>query len=469
MPARYVEGQSNVTSFEPGRRFAFGGITHPRFAGDYVLTEVTHRYVDRAFVDQQDGEGLSYDNEFSAIPRKVAFRPPLVTPRPEIAGCHTATVVGPEGEEIHTDKHGRYRAQFHWDREATGTDQDSRWLRNTQEVQTGMVLARVGWEQSIAYVDGDPDRPFGFARNINGQMVPEYAQPTNKTRMTMKSPSYPSAGGGFNEFRMEDIAGQQHWDWHAQRDMTGQIDNDRSEEIGNDEVHKVGDSFTWSVGHDQQLSVGGNLTVKASNAYTFAVSNDRQCKVGGNDELKIAEVYSYTIEGTCTQKIGGDLKVKAAEETGTITRQVGKSWERKIGGDWQIDGKGNLDIRAQGHLIEKVGGNKVITCDKNISYRVSGKVKTDVGASCTRKSGESMGMSANNTKIEVGRHALLRADEQITINGNEILLQAEQRLELRSGALGLVLTPQKAELEGAMKLEAGSEIKLVGVAFNTTK
>ena len=82
--------------------------------------------------------------------KDVPYRPPLVTPHPHIEGCHTAMVRGPEGEEIHTDDHGRFRVQWHWDREAIGTDEDSRWVRNTQETATGMVLARVGWEQSMA-------------------------------------------------------------------------------------------------------------------------------------------------------------------------------------------------------------------------------------------------------------------------------------------------------------------------------
>jgi type VI secretion system secreted protein VgrG len=472
VPAKYVEGSGNVTSFEPARSFVFGGMAHPRFAGDYLLTDVEHDYVNRKFEEHEEGveEEINYRNHFSAIPKAIPFRPPLITAHPSIAGCHTATVVGPEGEEIHTDSHGRYRAQFHWDREATGTDEDSRWLRNTQELATSMVLARVGWEQSIAYIDGDPDRPFGFARNINGAMIPEYGQPNNKTRMAMKSPSYPSAGGGFNEFRMEDVAGQQHWDWHAQKDMMGQVDNDRSEHIGNDEVHKVAQSFSWSVGNNQDMTIGGDFLVKVDNAYSMNVNADRDCTVTGNEELKITEVYSYNIEGTCTEEVTGDHKVKAAEQAGSITRQVAKNWDRKVTGDWQVEGKGNLDIRAQGKLIEEVGGNKVITCENGgISYRVSGKLEMEVGASSTRESGESMGYSANNTKFDVGRAAILNTDKKIAINGTEIHLQAEDKLEFLSQALGLELTPSKTTIKGQMKLEAGSEIKFVGNVFNNTK
>ena len=472
VPATYAEGSGNVTSFEPARAFSFGTLANARFAGDYLLTEVTHEYVNRKFAETLKGktEEVSYRNHFCAIPKTVPFRPALSTPYPHIAGCHTAMVRGPEGEEIHTDRHGRFRAQFHWDREATGTDEDSRWLRNTQETATGMALARVGWEQSIAYVNGDPDRPFGFARNINGQMVPEYGQPANKTRMSLKTPSYPSSGGGFNELRLEDMAGMQHFDWHAQKDWQGQVDNNRSETIGQNEVHKVAKSLSWTVGNDQSYSIGGDHNCNIGGNYSLSVNADRTCKVGGNEELKITEVYNYNIVGNDEEKIGGNLEVKAAEEMGSITRQVMKQWQRSVTGDWQVDGKGNLDNRVQGKLVEKVGGNKIITSeDGGCTIKVSGKLELTVGASSTRKAGQSMGYSAENTVIEVSRYALMNADEKIAINGDEIHLEAKEELKMVSQSLSLRLEPGKTSITGPMKLEAGSEIKFAGVVLNVTK
>ncbi|MBA8737625.1 type VI secretion system tip protein VgrG, partial [Chromobacterium violaceum] len=36
--------------------------------------------------------------------------------KPTSLGVQTATVVGPAGEEVHTDQHGRIKVQFHWQR-----------------------------------------------------------------------------------------------------------------------------------------------------------------------------------------------------------------------------------------------------------------------------------------------------------------------------------------------------------------
>ena len=47
----------------------------------------------------------------------VPFRPQRVAPKPFVQGPQTAVVVGPKGEEIYTDKYGRVKVQFHWDRD----------------------------------------------------------------------------------------------------------------------------------------------------------------------------------------------------------------------------------------------------------------------------------------------------------------------------------------------------------------
>jgi type VI secretion system secreted protein VgrG len=41
-------------------------------------------------------------------------------------------VVGPPGQEIHTDEHGRVRVQLAWDREGALDEKSSCWLRVSQ-------------------------------------------------------------------------------------------------------------------------------------------------------------------------------------------------------------------------------------------------------------------------------------------------------------------------------------------------
>ena len=374
VPAKYCQGEGNVTTFAPARTFAWGPLAHAAFAGEYLLETVEHIYFNRKFQEdtQKDiEEGINYRNQFHAIPKDVRYRPELVTPHPHIAGCHTAMVRGPEGEEIHTDAHGRFRAQFHWDREAVGTDADSRWLRNVQETQTGMVLARMEWEQSVAYINGDPDRPLGFARQINGTMQPEYQQPGNMTRMTMKTPSYPNKGG-FNEIRIEDIAGQQHFDWNAQKDMINEIVNDRSEHVGADESHIIGNTFSRTVENDQSRKIGGNHKVTVGNGWNFSVENDRTKKVTGNEEYKVSEVFSVAVSNNDNEEITGNRKTETGEnDRGSISRAVKTQMDRSVTGTWTAEGQGNFDMRASKNFNETVKSTKTTSVsDGNISIKV---------------------------------------------------------------------------------------------------
>ena len=88
---------------------------------------------------------------------------PRVTPRPRVEGTQTAVVVGPPGEEIFTDKYGRVKVQFHWDREGKHDNTSSCWIRVVQPASGAssgsLVIPRVGQEVVVAFEEGDPDRP----------------------------------------------------------------------------------------------------------------------------------------------------------------------------------------------------------------------------------------------------------------------------------------------------------------------
>ncbi|MDU0592369.1 type VI secretion system tip protein TssI/VgrG, partial [Pseudomonas aeruginosa] len=72
-------------------------------------------------------------------------------------------VTGPPGEEIHCDRYGRVRVQFHWDREGQGDDKSSCWLRVASgwagNGYGGIVIPRVGMEVLVDFLEGDPDQP----------------------------------------------------------------------------------------------------------------------------------------------------------------------------------------------------------------------------------------------------------------------------------------------------------------------
>lgn len=109
----------------PGFTLTLADHRRHEFNQKYLIVVVRHEGTQpQALREHAAGSEASvYENRIVCIPAKPPFRPARVTPRPLIPGVQTAIVVGPSGEEIHCDEHGRVKVQFHWDREGKGRSQ----------------------------------------------------------------------------------------------------------------------------------------------------------------------------------------------------------------------------------------------------------------------------------------------------------------------------------------------------------
>jgi type VI secretion system secreted protein VgrG len=300
---RFIRGETSFTALRPGRSISIAHTDGASFAGDYLLVSVTH-----AFHHAADGSAISH-NAFEAIPLSTPFRPAPRTPRPEVGGYDTAMVRGPAGEEIHTDTLGRCKAQFHWDREAKGTDEDSRWIRVVQETSSSMTLARVGWEVAVQYLHGDPERPLAIARMINGQMVPIYSQPAHQNEMTIRTESYPGKNG-YNEIRIDDTSGAQKIQIRAEQQQLVIVEHDKREWIGHDERYTAVDHTGRSVQKHQKLDVGADLLVQVGMNESLGVGGDRTERIGGKETV--------TADGAVTLSAGHDESEKVGSVRMTL-------------------------------------------------------------------------------------------------------------------------------------------------------
>jgi type VI secretion system secreted protein VgrG len=173
--ALVVNGVSVAPDLAAGHLVTISGLSVP-FNGRYLVSRVTHR------LNQSSSLSGGYRNEFTCIPAGLPYRPPRVTPKPRMAGMETAVVVAPPGEEIFTDKYGRVKVKFHWDR--TGRDEGggstSCWIRVASPwagAGTGagggpLILPRVGWEVVVAFLHGDPDQPIIVGSVFNADHLP---------------------------------------------------------------------------------------------------------------------------------------------------------------------------------------------------------------------------------------------------------------------------------------------------------
>jgi type VI secretion system secreted protein VgrG len=172
--ALIVDGASNCRQFITGNTFTLRN--HFNGNGRYLLTDVQHSASvsgDPRTATQRD---VAYHNAFQCIPTGLPFRPQRTTPVPTVHGSQTATVVGPAGEEIFTDKYGRVKVQFFWDRQGKSDANSSCWVRvgSLHAGQEGGFAAvpRIGQEVVVDFLEGDPDQPIIVGSVYNPSHLP---------------------------------------------------------------------------------------------------------------------------------------------------------------------------------------------------------------------------------------------------------------------------------------------------------
>jgi type VI secretion system secreted protein VgrG len=227
--AKVFTGASDCRGLVAGRTFRLQGHHwfDPTTEGDNdflvlsVQVSARNNYFER-------GQGDVYRNTFTAIRRKIPYRPRRAHPAPRMPGPQTATVVGPKGAEIHTDAFGRIKVQFHWDRYGRRDERSSCWIRVSQPWAGrgwGTIsVPRIGQEVIIDYLEGDPDRPVCTGRLFNADQPVPYGLPDGAHMMGFKSRSTPG-GGGFCEMVIHDRKGQELINIHSQKDMVTTVQN----------------------------------------------------------------------------------------------------------------------------------------------------------------------------------------------------------------------------------------------------
>jgi type VI secretion system secreted protein VgrG len=154
--------------------------------------------IDAQYAGYESGQGeMQFSCRFRAMRYAHVFRPDRSTPKPVIAGPQTAVVVGPGGEEIYTDEHGRVKVQFHWDRLGTKDDKSSCWVRVASPwagKAWGMIsLPRIGQEVVVDFLEGDPDLPLITGRVYNAEQIPPYKLPEQQDHQHHQEPAPASA------------------------------------------------------------------------------------------------------------------------------------------------------------------------------------------------------------------------------------------------------------------------------------
>ncbi|MFE0752527.1 type VI secretion system Vgr family protein [Inquilinus sp. NPDC058860] len=173
------------------------------------------------------GDRFLYRSMIEIIPATTQYRPLRRTPAPVIQGPQTAVVVGPKAETITTDKLGRIKVQFFWDREGKKDDNSSCWIRVAQSWAGkgfgGLIIPRVGQEVVVDFIHGNPDWPLVTGVVYNAANDPPETLPADKTRSTFRTHTDRGAVNAYNELRFEDKQGQEEVYLKAQKDHNVEV------------------------------------------------------------------------------------------------------------------------------------------------------------------------------------------------------------------------------------------------------
>lgn len=309
---RVLTGTSDCSSFTAGHKFAL--VEHPdsNLNCDYMLTSVTHEAEQNPSYISEEEVDEPYTNSFTCVkqgqgtPRYV---PPRKTDRPVIPGTQTAVVVGPGGEEIFTDKYGRIKVQFHWDRYGKVDASSSCWVRVAQlwagNGWGSMFIPRIGMEVVVHFIEGDPDRPIVTGCVYNPLAMPAYTLPDEKTKSGIKTDSS-TGGGGFNELRFEDLAGEEQIFMHAQKNMDIRVKNDTKETVMNDRHLIVENNQLEDVRRDKHLKVGGDRSESVTGTASLTAQEIHQ---KANQNFAVEATQGVHIKGTMSTTIESDTSV----------------------------------------------------------------------------------------------------------------------------------------------------------------
>jgi len=394
MPAVVIRAKTNVKHLASGYRFTVK--RHFNADGPYVVTSVRHAASFGADYRSGKESPLGYENDVTCMPAAMPYRPRRTTPKPVVQGSQTAVVVGPGGEEIYTDKYGRVKVQFHWDREGKNDTNSSCWVRvgtSWAGRQWGEIrIPRIGQEVIVDFLEGDPDQPIVVGSVYNSDMMPPYTLPANKTQSGVKSRS--SKGGttaNYNELRFEDKKGSEEVLLHAEKDLLVEVENDETRDVGHDRKTTIGNDCTTTIKNNRKTTVQGNQDLTVQGNRTDSIAGNDSETVTGNQSLTVTGKRDKTVTANETQTIAANESLSVG---GTLSVTSGAALSVTVGGSTTVTSTGAVTISTSGALSAQAAGVVNITAGGAATVNVGGAATVNVAATATVTAGGAVAITA---------------------------------------------------------------------------
>jgi len=374
-----VSGKSNCRYFTTGTTVDVTDHYRKDMNQKWMLTAVYHQCtIGEAYGSGGSDEGFFYTNTFECIPADVPFRPTRVTPKPAVQGCQTAVVVGPAGEEIYTEKYGRVKVQFHWDRVGQNNENSSCWIRVSHpwagKGWGGVSIPRIGQEVIVDFLEGDPDQPIIVGRVYHAESMPPYPLPAGAVVSGLKSNST-KGGGGYNEISMNDTKSNEMITVHAQYDMSATVEHDDTQTVHN----------------NRTITVDGTHSETVTGAVTESYKNNQTTSVDGTNTETVKGAVTETYKANQATTVANDIVITSQTSSIQVTAAteiqllVGASkLVMKSSGEIQLNG---VNISINGTALVTVKGG-IVHSEADAEHQTKGAIViSDGSATNTVKGG----------------------------------------------------------------------------------
>lgn len=372
-----IDGEGLMRTLAAGGRFALA--EHPQAAQNREWLAIATE-IEMAAAGHRSGAAVPFFRcRFKAIGGDEVWRSRARTPQPRVSGPQTAVVVGPAGEEIFTDAHGRVKLHFHWDRLGRRDENSSCWVRVSQpwagQGWGSVSIPRIGQEVIVDFLEGNPDRPIVTGRVYNGAMPPPYGLPGAAATSGIKSKSH--KGAGFNEMSMDDTAGKEKITVHAQYDMATTVEHDDTQTVHNHRTITVDGTHTETIKQDTKITISagsfshdvaantatyhvkGDVTETFESRHTQTVTADQTITVQARRGTDITADDTLKVGGNRSDTITGN---RSADVTGNETVTVKGTLGLDATGEMDMTSKAKITIHVGPSTIELVAGGITLSC-----------------------------------------------------------------------------------------------------------
>lgn len=452
-----VSGQTTSVRLYPGVVFTL--VDHPlaRLDGRYLVTGVRYRVEQRkrAGGGAKAGDDRPYACEIHAIRAATPYRPPAESPKAKQAGAQSGVVIGPPGEEIHTDPLARVRVQQCWDRLGGRDDISGKWMRVAQRGSADSLLfPRTGWTVLTFNEEGDTDAPSVFNRVPDAEHLPPYPLPENKTRLVFKTATTPG-GGTFNEIRLEDKKDVEEMFINASRDMNILVQHIKNDRISRDQARAVGANHTLGVGHhfltevgrDQRYQVDGNEKITAHQGKSIQVDGNETVSVGGDRNLKIGKGFLLSCESSRDLSVGAamiDVSLGTISSDGGLYTVLAGGAVVKVSDQTISEDVGKVSVQL-------IGGVKLENAKMNRATDVKKQFHETIGGAMTLMTD---GKYIDNAQVL----SSWRVAAALTARAPSMLVEAKDKIVLRCGESTITILPDSVEIKTATYDLSGAKL-----------